>query len=123
MSDKVEATVEGGPETAAALTAFAARIEADTQGPAKAAAIVAGIAGSLAPVLTGALAASYGVQDVYVVNPLQYAGPIEYGTDRMAAQYVVTNAWESAGAQVVDAFEQVYAQDAKALGFETSTGG
>lgn len=122
MSDKIEATVEGGPETAAALTAFAARVEADTQGPAKAAAVVASVAGSTAPVLTGALAGSYAVQDTYVVNPLQYAGPIEYGTDRMTGQFVVHNAWESAGAQVVDAFEQVYAADAKALGFDTTSG-
>jgi hypothetical protein len=122
VSDKITAEVEGGPETQAALAAFAAKAEQDTEAAAKAAAVVASAASSLAPVRTGALAASYTVADVYVVNPLPYAGPIEYGTDRMAAQNVVHNAWEAAGPQVVEAYEQVYAANAKALGFETTNG-
>ena len=119
---KIDADIQGEAETKAALAAFAARAEQDTEAAAKAAALVAGVAGGLAPVRTGALAASYGVQETYVVNPLPYAGPIEYGTDRMGAQYVVQNAWDAAAAQVVEAYEQVYAANAKALGFETTSG-
>ena len=120
---KIDASIEGEAETKAALAAFADRAATDTEAAAKAAAVVAGTAGGLAPVRTGALAASYGVQDTYVVNPLPYAGPIEYGTAIMPAHNVVGQAWEASGAQVVEVYEQVYAENARALGFETTTGG
>lgn len=119
MTDRVEATVEGGPETAKALIDFAERAANDAEAAAQAGAIVAGVAGSLAPVATGALAGSYGVQDTYVVNPLQHAGPIEYGTDRMAPQYVVQNAWENSAAQVEAVYSAWLAAQGSAVGLES----
>jgi hypothetical protein len=120
---KVEASVDGGPETSAALIAFATAMENDAVAAAQAAAIVAGVAGGSAPVRTGALAASYGVQDTYVVNPLQYAGPIEYGVPDlgMAPQFVVTNAWESSAGQVEAVYSTWAAEQARAVGLEATS--
>lgn len=116
---KIEAEVTGGPETAKALIDFATRAENDAEAAAQAGAIVAGVAGSLAPVATGALAGSYGVQDTYIVSPLQYAGPIEYGTDRMAAQYVVRNAWENSAGQIESVYSAWLAAQGSAVGLES----
>ena len=117
---KIEASVEGGPETAAALLGFAAAAGNDAVAAAQAAAIVAAVAGGNAPVRTGALAASYGVQDTYIVNPLQYAGPIEYGVPSlgMAPQYVVRDAWESSAAQIEAVYSEWLAAQGRALGLE-----
>ena len=78
-------TVTGIPETQAALAAFGERAANDIEVAGQAAAIVAAAASIRAPVLTGALAASYTVSERYVVSDLPYAGPVEYGTDRMVA--------------------------------------
>lgn len=122
MSDKIEAEISGEAETKAAFAAFASWAEQDTAAAAQAAAAVASTAGGLAPVRTGALAGSYGVEDVYVVNPLPYAGPIEYGTAIMPAHNVVGQAWEAAGSQVVAVYESAYVAQGRALGFEVTGG-
>lgn len=121
---KITGEVVGEAETKQAFNALASRVENDQAAAAKAASVVAAAAGGLAPVRTGLLAASYGVQDVYVINPLPYAAPIEYGVPSkgMAPQYVIRTAFDNAGEQVVEVYEQWIVQQAGAVGIDASGG-
>jgi hypothetical protein len=114
-------TVTGVPETQAALAAFGDRAANDAEIAAQAAGVVAAAAQAAAPVRTGLLAGSYGVQDRYVVNPVEYAPFVEFGTDRMAPHYVITNAMEASVEQVGQMYAEWLAQQAGAVGFDAKS--
>jgi len=118
-------TVTGIPETKAALNAFGERAANDVEVAGQAAAIVAAAASVRAPVRTGALAASYGVEERYVVNPLPYAGPIEFGVPDlgMAPQFVIGGAMESSAEQVAIMYADWLAIQADAVGLEGKASG
>lgn len=116
-------TVTGIEETNAALAAFGERAANDLEIAGQAAAIVAAAAGAGAPVRTGALAAGYGVVERYVNNPVEYAPFVEFGTDRMAPQYVITNAMEASTEQVAAMYAEWLATQADAVGLEGSSSG
>lgn len=118
---KIKGEVVGEAETKAAFNALASRMETDAAAS-QAATVVANAAGGLAPVRTGLLAASYGVQEAFVINPLPYAAAIEYGVPSkgMAPAYVIRTAFDNAGEQVVDVYERWIVQQATAVGLEAS---
>lgn len=120
--NEVTGSVEGVEETQAAFLALAARAGNDQEAAAKAAAVVAAAAGPLAPRLTGALAASYGVEDRFVVNPLPYAGFVEYGANGVAPSYVVGRAWDTQAATIEAVYAEWLAGQARAEGFEATSG-
>ena len=119
---KITGEVTGAAETKAAFTTLASRVENDTVAASQAATIVANAAGGLAHSRTGLLAASYGVQEAFVINPLPYAAAIEYGVPfkGMGPQYVIRTAFDNAGEQVVDVYEQWIKQQATSVGIDTS---
>jgi HK97 gp10 family phage protein len=114
-------TVTGIPETKAALAAFGERASNDAEVATQAAGIVAAAARVSAPVRTGLLAASYTVEERYVVNPIEYAPFVEFGTDRVAPQAVITNAMEASAEQVAQLYAEWLAQQAGQLGFEAKS--
>jgi hypothetical protein len=114
-------TVTGIEETNAALAAFGDRAANDLEIAGQAAAIVAAAAGAGAPVRTGALAAGYGVVERYVNNPVEYAPFVEFGTDRMVPQYVITNAMEASTEQVAAMYAEWLANQAQQVGFESKS--
>ena len=116
-------TVTGIPETQAALAAFGERAANDIEVAGQAAAIVAAAASLRAPVLTGALAASYTVSERYVVSDLPYAGPVEYGTDRMLPRFVIGGAMEESAEQVGNMYAEWLAAQADAAGLEGKSSG
>lgn len=115
---KPEVTVTGVPETQAALNAFGERAANDAEVANQAAQLVAGAARVAAPVRTGTLAAGYGVEDRYVVNPTDYAPFVEFGTDRMVAQNVIGGAMEASAEQVGQMYAEWLAGQADAVGLE-----
>jgi hypothetical protein len=124
MSDE-RVTVTGIPETKAALAAFGERAANDTEVAGQAASIVAAAASVRAPVLTGALAASYGVSERFVVNPLPYAGPVEFGVPElgMEPRFVIGGAMEASAEQVAQMYAEWLAAQAGAVGLEGKAGG
>jgi hypothetical protein len=116
-------TVTGIEETNAALAAFGERAANDAEVAGQAAALVAAAAGVAAPVRSGLLAGSYGVEDRYVVNPIEYAPFIEFGTDRMAAQHVIGGAMEASAEQVGIMYAEWLTAQADAAGLDGSTSG
>ena len=122
---KITGEVIGAKETQAAFNRLASRIESDATAATKTAAVVAAKAGMLAPVLTGALAGSYGVEDVNVVSSVPYAIYIEYGAParNMTPQYVVQEAFEASAAQIEEVYSQWIASEARSAGFEATTSG
>ena len=114
-------TVTGVDETVAALNAFAERAANDIEVAGQAAAVVAAAAQAGAPVRSGALAAGYGVVERYVSNPVDYAPFVEFGTERMAPQYVITNAMEASADQVAQMYADWLAQQGSAAGFEAKS--
>ena len=122
MADSITGSVEGVEETQAAFLALAAQAANDQEAAAKAAAIVAAAAGPLAPYVTGALAASYGVQDRFIVNPTAYAGFVEYGTRQMPGAFVVGRAWDTSASAIEAAYSEWLASQARAIGFEATSG-
>jgi hypothetical protein len=116
-------TVTGIEETNAALAAFGERAANDAEVAGQAAALVAAAAGVAAPVRSGLLAGSYGVEDRYVVNPIEYAPFVEFGTDRMAAQHVIGGAMEANVEQVGIMYAEWLATQADAAGLDGSTNG
>jgi hypothetical protein len=121
---KIDAEVIGEAEVKAAFNNLASRVETDTQAATKTAAIVASKAGSLAPVRTGALASSYGVEDVYVISSVSYAVYIEYGAPArgMAPQYIVQQAFDTSAEQIEQVYSQWIASEAKSVGLEATSG-
>jgi len=115
---KPEVTVTGVPETQAALNAFGERAANDAEVAGQAAAVVAAAAGVRAPVRSGLLAGSYAVEDRYVVNPIEYAPFVEFGTDRMVAQNVIGGAMEASAEQVGIMYAEWLAAQADAVGLE-----
>ena len=122
---KITGEVIGEKETQAAFASLATKVETDTQGATKAAAVVASKAATLAPVRTGVLAGSYGVEDVNVISSAPYAVYIEYGAParNMAPQYVVQQAFETSAAQIEQVYSQWIASTATSIGFEATTSG
>lgn len=122
---KITGEVEGEAETKAAFISLASKIENDAVAATKAATVVANAAGSLAPVRTGALASSYGVQESYIISSVPYAVYIEYGAParNMSPQYIVEKAFELSAAPVEDVYSQWIAGEAKSVGFEATTSG
>lgn len=116
-------TVTGIEETNAALAAFGERAANDAEVAGQAAALVAAAAGVAAPVRSGLLAGSYGVEDRYVVNPIEYAPFVEFGTERMAAQHVIGGAMEANVEQVGIMYAEWLAAQADATGLEGGTSG
>jgi len=116
-------TVTGIPETKAALNALGERAANDAEVATQAAGIVAAAARVSAPVRTGLLAASYAVEERYVVNAIEYAPFVEFGTDRMAPQAVITNAMEASAEQVAIMYADWLATQADAVGLEGKASG
>lgn len=122
MPDSITGSVEGEAETAAAFVALAARAENDAEAAARAAAIVAAAAGGFAPVATGALAASYGVQDRFVVNPMPYAAFVEYGTAMIRPAFAVGQAWDTQAGAIEAVYAAWMAEQARSVGFDATSG-
>jgi len=122
---KITGEVTGEAETKAAFNNLASRVVNDVEAASKTAGIVASKAGSFAPVRTGLLAASFGVQDRFVINDVPYAGYVEHGVPSlgMAPQYMVRQAFESSADQIDAIYSQWIASEAKSAGIEATTSG
>lgn len=118
MPNGVEIT--GVDETNAALKAFGGAVAKDTEAARKVAELIARGARGNAPVLTGELAASYRVQDQYVVNDVSYATFVEYGTWKTDAQYPIRDAAESSMEQAEQIYSDMAIQKAREQGFDTT---
>jgi hypothetical protein len=112
--------VEGVEETAAAFQKLNAQIVNDLQPAQQVAQLGAHGASSRAPVLTGALASQYGVQDRFVVNDLPYSVYVEFGTQFMGAQYPVQLSLDA----ILPEAEQIYSDWVKkqieGVGFDST---
>ena len=121
---KITGEVVGAAETQAAFNNLASRVENDAAAATKVAGVVAGKAGSFAPIRTGFLAGSFGVQDVFVISDAPYAGYVEYGVPSlgMAPQYMVQQAFETSAGEIDAVYSDWIASEAKAMGFEATSG-
>jgi hypothetical protein len=121
---KITGEVEGSEQTQAAFNELADKVKNDAPAASQVAAIVAGKAGSFAPIRTGLLASSFGVQDRYIVNSAPYSGYVEYGVPSlgMAPMYMVQQAFDVSVAEIDNAYSQWIASEAKSSGFEAQSG-
>jgi hypothetical protein len=121
---KTSVDIQGQAETEAAFKDLATRVENDAEAATKVASLVAGKASQFAPVRTGLMAGSYGVQDRYVVNVAPYAGFVEYGVPslEMAPQNTVQRAFEASSEQIEKVYSQWIAREASAVGLESNSG-
>ena len=122
---KVHADIQGQAETEKAFTNLASRVTNDAEAASKVASIVANKAAQFAPVRTGLMAGSYGVQDRYVVNDTAYSGYVEHGVPSlgMVPQNTVKQAFETSADQIEQIYSQWIAKEATSVGLESTSGG
>lgn len=103
-SEKPSVTVTGIPEVTSALHRLGQQVEKDDEPAAKSATLVAGAAGSYAPVLTGMLASSYAADERYIINPMPYARFVEYGSYNVSPSFPIHRAVEANMPQIVQIY-------------------
>jgi hypothetical protein len=99
-------TVTGVPETVAKFDRLGQLVEDDAAPANQAAQVAASAASSFAPVLTGELASMYQASERFVINPLSYAGFVEYGARGVAPMFPIHRGLDA----TLDETERIYQQ-------------